>query len=137
MSAVGAGDQQQVNSVSTENFTTALVSPGTALTGQAGLLLAADPFISQVTNVVICAIQVGVFLAVFRVFPNIYEPRSYLPAKLRDRSTRLPRLPWQTLLHIFQSPKEVILQQNGLDAYMFIELLRMLYVRCPWHPGRS
>lgn len=68
------------------------------------------------------------FLAVFRVFPNIYEPRSYLPAKLKDRSTRLPRLPWQTLLHIFQSPKEVILQQNGLDAYMFIELLRMLYV---------
>lgn len=77
----------------------------------------------------IASVEVVVFLVIFRLFPKIYEPRSYLPPKPEDRAKKLPkRAPWQTLLSIWAAPEEDVLQHNGLDAYMFLQYLKMLFV---------
>jgi hypothetical protein len=111
MSSTGAIDPNAVNNVSTETFTTSLV-----------------------TNLAIFAIEVGVFVLLFRQFPQIYEPRSFMPAAKRKRSEPLPRSILAWALEIWRADERRIMITNGLDAYSFYRYLKLMIHVFLWVP---
>lgn len=97
------GNQEAVNSVSTETFTTALI-----------------------TNVVIFAIELIAFTILFRYLKHIYQPRTYLPRLVKDRVAPLPDSIWRWFVTVWKADRTQIIEKNGLDAYMFLQFLYMM-----------
>ncbi|KAK7031452.1 hypothetical protein R3P38DRAFT_2923651 [Favolaschia claudopus] len=101
MSAINADDVGQSNT--TKTFVTALVA-----------------------NVALLAVEICAFVILRNRLGRVYSPRTFLPPP-EKRATELPNSWWRWLpaLLIVESPAKII-ENNGLDAYMFLRYLKML-----------
>ncbi|PFH52049.1 hypothetical protein AMATHDRAFT_57827 [Amanita thiersii Skay4041] len=78
-----------------------------------------------VTNTVLLALEVGIFVILKHKLWRIYSPRTYLPPPDK-RAPELPSGPWKWLPSLVVSPDKDIIHKNGLDAYMLLRFLQML-----------
>ncbi|THH28353.1 hypothetical protein EUX98_g5835 [Antrodiella citrinella] len=78
-----------------------------------------------VTNAIIFGAEMAAFTILRPYFPAIYQPRTYIvPKEKRVQSLSSKIYGWP--LAIFQADYEGIKDANGLDAYFFVNFLRMI-----------
>ncbi|KAJ4485800.1 DUF221 family protein [Lentinula aciculospora] len=82
-------------------------------------------FTALIANGALLLVEVGLFLLLKQKLERIYSPRTYLPPPDK-RSQKLPPGPWKWLPALVNSRAEDIIDNNGLDAYMFLRYLKML-----------
>jgi hypothetical protein len=79
-----------------------------------------------VTNVALLSIEIAAFLILKAKLGRIYSPRTYLPPPDK-RAEPLPDGPWRWLPKLLSSPLDDVIHKNGLDAYMFLRFVRMMF----------
>ncbi|KAI0340297.1 DUF221-domain-containing protein [Trametopsis cervina] len=80
---------------------------------------------SLATNAGVLAVELIAFVFLKHRISRIYEPRTYLPPPDK-RAVSLPRGWWKWFLAVMAIPTGDVLNENGLDAYMFLRFLRLL-----------
>ncbi|KIJ36932.1 hypothetical protein M422DRAFT_211854 [Sphaerobolus stellatus SS14] len=96
------GIQAQATSASTSSFVTALVF-----------------------NLAVFGAELLAFSLLRKYFKTIYEPRTFLTPEGK-RVKPLSQTIWDWPRDVFLADSDLIRQQNGLDAYMFVRFLRMM-----------
>lgn len=83
-----------------------------------------DVLTAIIVNGVICAVFVTLFLCLRLRFKRIYEPKSYFDVVPENEKTQpLPPTPWGWLLALVSKDPKFIINQSGLDGYLFIRYL--------------
>jgi hypothetical protein len=75
---------------------------------------------------IVFSVEIGVFALIYRQFPQIYEPRTFLPKSKRERVSPLPKSILGWAFEIWHADSRQILDNNGLDAYMFFRYMKMM-----------
>ncbi|KAJ9102195.1 hypothetical protein QFC20_005024 [Naganishia adeliensis] len=85
-----------------------------------------ESFVSSlVVNIAVAGVELVAWILIRRQFRAIYEPRSYLPPKAK-RAPALTKNLVKVVWDLINSDPELVLQKNGVDAYVFIRFLRMM-----------
>lgn len=80
-----------------------------------------DVLTAIIVNGVICAVFVTLFFILRLKFTRIYEPKSYFAiGPENERTTPLSRSPIHWLLELVQKDPKFIINQTGIDGYLFI-----------------
>lgn len=78
-----------------------------------------------IMNTIIAAVEIVAFLLLRTRIPKVYAPRTYLgPPGKRLQPLSNSSLGW--IIQLIRTPDTVILEKNGLDAYMFVKYLDMM-----------
>ncbi|KAL1842059.1 hypothetical protein VTJ49DRAFT_6129 [Mycothermus thermophilus] len=77
--------------------------------------------------VVVCGIQVGIFLFLRNKLPRIYKPKTYLVPE-RERTPQPPSNPIGLLYRLLRFNDRDLIKKCGLDAYFYLRYLQTLLV---------
>ncbi|KAH8926797.1 DUF221-domain-containing protein [Atractiella rhizophila] len=97
--------QDEAVSKSTQTFTTALI-----------------------LNSAIALAELCVFLVIRNKFNKIYQPRSFLPLP-QKRTSPIPNGLLNFFPSLYRTPSRLIIEKNGLDAYMFVRYLFVMGIK--------
>lgn len=85
--------------------------------------------VTLLTNSIVSAVFLAVFLVGRTRFKRIYEPRAYVSTVERERRMRpLPTLGWPRVIWDIFREKEVIIEKSGMESYFFIRYLRFVLI---------
>ncbi|KAF8637889.1 hypothetical protein AX17_002512 [Amanita inopinata Kibby_2008] len=78
-----------------------------------------------VFNSIVFGAELGVFTLIRPYFKAIYEPRTYVPPlskRIKPLSSNMFLWPWA----VYKADHRAIIKANGMDAYFFVQFLRMM-----------
>ncbi|OWB60905.1 hypothetical protein B5S29_g1788 [[Candida] boidinii] len=86
-----------------------------------------DVLTAIITNGVICAVFVTLFILLRLKFKRIYQPKSSFDMVPEDEKPEpLPQGPYQWIIALFKKEPAFIIKQAGLDGYLFIRYLSIM-----------